>query len=42
MRPTDREKSGDVSLFELWMGMTPEEWDALPAEQDADEDFEDR
>lgn len=34
MRPSDPEEPRDVSLFELWMGLTPEEWDALPESRD--------
>jgi len=34
MRPSNPEEPRDVSLFELWMGLTPEEWDALPESQD--------
>ena len=33
MRPT-YEEPRNVGLFELWMGLTPEEWDALPEGQD--------
>jgi hypothetical protein len=36
MRP-DQPDDGEVSLFDLWMGMTPEEWDSLAPADDAAE-----
>ena len=41
MRPTDSDGPRDVGLFEMWMGLTPEEWDALPDSQDDGADLED-
>lgn len=39
MQPTDPAggELAEKSLFEQWMGMTPEEWDALGDDEVADE-----
>jgi hypothetical protein len=29
MQPCGFEERAEIGLFELWMGITPEEWDAL-------------
>ncbi|WP_454883464.1 hypothetical protein [Sphingomonas oryzagri] len=34
MCPIEPEAPRDLGLFELWMGLTPEEWDALSENRD--------
>lgn len=37
MGPRDGDEPRDIGLFEQWMGMTPEEWEALGRSRDEED-----